>query len=745
MIHVTKRNGEKEPFNIEKVHKIINWAIDGLENVSLSDIEMNAKLSITDGISTRDIHQTLIKSASDLTSIEQPNYQYVAARLLNYALRKEVWGDNESPRLYEHILSCVNKNVYDPLILEKYSESEIHKIGKIVKHNRDDLFTYSGLQQLIDKYLIKNRDTKEFYETPQFCYILISMFGFMNYPKETRLTYIKKFYDAISTFKLSLPTPIVAGVRSKIRQFASCTLFDCGDSLDSIFATATAVGQYSAKRAGIGLNMSQIRPINSFIRNNEVIHTGIIPYLKVFESIVKSTQQNGIRGASCNVNIQFWHPEILDVLVLKDNSGTDDNRVRKLDYTIHLSKLFYERLVANQDVTLFSPFECPELYDSFGLEGFDTNYIARENDSSLKFKVKVNARKLAQVLAKQRYDTGRIYVMNIDTCNSHNPFKDKVDMTNLCCEVVFPVTNINHIDDSEGEIGVCILAAVNMLETKLDEVQEVTDLAVRFLDEIIDYQDYPVLAAERFTRSRRSLGVGLTNLAAFFATNKVQYGSPESLLLLDEYAEHLQFHLLKAGVGLAKEKGRCDKFNHTKYADGWLPIDTANQEARLLTSRANSCDWEGLRAEIATSGLRNSTYTAIMPCESTSVIHNATNGIEPIRELVTYKKAKTGTLKQVVPRVKSAKYYVRAADIKSNDIMNGVSAVLQKWVDMSISTNHYYNPSNYENRNIPVSVIIKDIFNAYKLGIKTLYYANTFDGDNHTESETSCISGACSV
>ncbi len=743
MINVTKRNGEVVPFDIEKVHRVIGWAIDGYTNVSVSDVEMNAKLNLYEGITTEKIHEALIKSASNLISLENPNYQYVAARLLNYSLRKQVWGESEPPRLFDHINYCILNNSYDKDILANYSESEIHKLGKYIKHNRDDSFTYSGLQQLVDKYLIKNRSSGVIYETPQFAYMLIAMIGFQKYPKETRLDYVKKFYDALSLFKLNLPTPIMAGVRSSIRQYASCTLFDCDDSLDSIFATLTGVGHYSAKRAGIGINTGRIRPINSYIRGGEVVHTGIIPYLKCFESVVKSTQQNGIRGASATINIPFWHPEIMDVLVLKNNAGTDENRVRKLDYVIQCSKLLYDRIIRDEEITLFSPHECKDLFDAFGMPEFDALYEKKEKDKSLKFKTKIKAREFAELLAGERFDTARIYIMNIDHCNSHNAFIDKVGMTNLCVEITQPTIPLKSILDELAEIGVCILACINALQTELEEVPNVADLIVRFLDELIDHQDYVVKAAENFTKNRRSLGIGFTNIAALFAHKKVEYGSPESLLLLDEYSEYLQYFLLKASCNLAKEKGPCAKFDRTHYSNGLLPIDTYCKSVDTIVSRDYSLPWDELRDEIQKYGLRNSTLTAQPPTESSSVIQNSTNGIEPIRELISYKKSKTGILTQIAPNIKSHKYYTSAWDIKSNQTLNNVSAVIQKWFDMAISTNHYYNPANFENGNVPRSVIIKDIIHAYKMGVKTLYYSNTNDGE--VEQTSNCTSGACAI
>ena len=522
-MHVAKRNGQSEDYNVEKIHQVVQWATEDLNGVSLSDIEMNANLSLYDGIPTSEIQQILIKSANDLISESNPNYQYSAARLLNMQLRKDVWASGKkSPAFFDFIAVRVDNGVYDPAILEKWSKEDIEKLESYINHSRDDLFTYAGLQQLIDKYLVKNRSTGEIFETPQFAYMLIAMCLFDDVAE------VKKAYDAYSTFKINLPTPIMAGVRTTIKQFASCVLVDVEDDLDSIFSSLHAVGKYTARRAGIGLNMGRIRPINAPIRGGEVIHTGIIPYLKNFESAVKSTSQNGLRGGSATVHVPFWHYEIEDVLVLKNNAGTDDNRVRKLDYSIQFCKLFYERLVANENITLFNPNEVKGLYEAFGdNEKFEELYKKYESARSIKFKKKISARKLCEIFARERLETGRIYSMNIDTANEHGSWDIPVKMSNLCQEIIHPTNPIKDINDSEGEIGICILSALNLLELNSDEdIQKACEVAVNTLESVIDYQDYPVLAGENFTKNRRSLGIGITNLAGFLAKNKMFYGDP---------------------------------------------------------------------------------------------------------------------------------------------------------------------------------------------------------------------------
>ncbi len=740
---VQKRDGSFEDYNVEKIHKVVEWAIKDINNVSWSDIEMNANLSLRDGITTKEIHQILIKSANDLTSTNKPNYQYVASRLLNMSLRKDLWEKYDSPpTLSNHIADNVDSDIYDLDLYSKWSKEDIQKIEKFIDHDRDYLFTYAGLQQMIDKYLIKNRLTGKMYETPQFAYMCIAM-ALFNTVEE-----VKEAYECFSTFKINLPTPIMAGVRTKIKQFASCVLVDVDDDLNSIFSSVHAVGKYTARRAGIGLNVGRVRPINSSIRGGEVIHTGLIPYLKIFESTVKATSQNGIRGGSATVHIPFWHYEIEDVMMLKNNAGTDDNRVRKLDYSIQFNKLFYERLIKNEDITLMSPHETGGLYSSMNNnEDFNKLYEKYENAKYVKMKKKISARKLAEIFAKERLETGRIYVMNIDNANEHGSWDAPVYMSNLCQEILHPTVPISSIDDENGEIGICILSALNLLELESNkDIENACAIAVKSLETIIDYQDYPVKAGENFTKNRRSLGIGITNLAAFLAKHKLKYDDPITLKLVHETMEKIQWHLLNESCKLARLKGSCAKFNETKYSRGLLPIDWYKKTVDELVQPEYTMDWEGLRSRIKEFGLRHSTVTAIMPCESSSVIQNSTNGIEPVRSLMSYKKAKNGVLKQLVPNYASKKnFYTLAWDMSDNKAILNICAVLQKFVDMSISVNLYYNYSHFPDGNIPLSTLIKDQIYGYKFGVKNFYYCNTPDGDGNTEKESNCESGACSI
>ena len=728
-LKVTKRNGSIESIDLDKMHVMVEEACRGLAGVSASQVEMKSGIQFYDGITTAEIQEILIRSASDLIDLDHPNYQYVAARLLLFAVRKQLYGKmKELPTLEQHIIDCVSAEVYDSDIYNKYSQEEIDRAESFIDHDRDFLFTYAGLRQVVDKYLVQDRSSGGVYETPQFMYMMIALTIFAEYPKETRMSYVKRYYDAISRHKINIPTPIMAGVRTPLRQFASCVLVDVDDTLDSIFSSDMAIGRYVAQRAGIGINAGRIRGINSKIRGGEVQHTGVVPFLKKFEATVRCCTQNGIRGGSATVHFPIWHQEIEDILVLKNNKGTEDNRVRKLDYSIQISKLFYERFIKDEEVTLFSPHDVPGLYASFGLPSFDDLYVSYENDPSVPKKT-IKAQELILNLLKERAETGRIYIMNIDHCNSHSSFKDKVEMSNLCQEITLPTYPIQHIDDEYGEIALCILSAINVGKVKSDdELEELCDLSVRGLDELIDYQKYPVRAAELATKARRSLGIGYIGLAHYLAKLGYDYSSQEAWDAVHGLSESFQYYLLKASNQLAKEKGYCENFGRTKYADGILPIDTYKQDVDEISSTPLQHDWETLRASILEHGLRHSTLSAQMPSESSSVVSNATNGIEPPRGFLSIKKSKKGPLKQIVPQYATLKNnYTLLWDMKSNEGYIKIVAMMQKFFDQAISGNWSYNPENYDDNEVPVSVMANDFLTTYKYGWKTSYYQNTYD------------------
>ena len=730
-IKVKKRDGSTESLNLDKIHSMVDCACGGLSGVSPSQVEIQSGIQFYDGITTNEIQEILVRAASDLIDLDFPNYQYVAARLLLFGLYKQVFGNdwkNGFPPVMDHLYYGISTGVYDKELIGLYSAEEWEKIDSYVDHDRDYLFTYAGLRQVVDKYLVQDRSNGNLFETPQYAYMLVAATIFAEYPQATRLSYVKRYYDAISKHKINVPTPILAGVRTPLRQFASCVLVDVDDTLPSIESSDAAIFRYVAQRAGIGINSGRIRGLNSKIRGGEVAHTGVIPFLKKFEATVRSCTQNGIRGGSATVHFPIWHKEIEDIIVLKNNKGTEDNRVRKLDYSIQISKLFYERFIKNESISLFSPHDVPGLSDAFGLPHFDDLYVRYEEDS-LTPKKTVNAQELILDILKERAETGRIYIMNIDHCNEHSSFKDKVWMSNLCQEITLPTKPLQHIDDPEGEIALCILSAINIGKIKHNtELEDLCDLSVRALDELIDYQNYPVKAAQISTENRRSLGIGYIGLAHYLARHGEYYGDPGAWQLVHDLTEAFQYYLLKSSNQLAKEKGKCGYFDRTKYADGILPIDTYKKDVDEIVLHRLNYDWESLRESILAHGLRNSTLSAQMPSESSSVVSNATNGIEPPRGYLSVKKSKKGPLKQIVPQYQSLKNnYTLLWDMPGNTGYINIVAVMQKFFDQAISGNWSYNPEHYENNEVPVSVMAQDLLTTYKLGWKTSYYQNTYD------------------
>jgi ribonucleoside-diphosphate reductase alpha chain len=736
---VVKRDGNIEHLNLDKIHIMVENACDGLAGVSASQVEMQSGIQFYDGITTKEIQEILIRSASDLIDLDSPNYQFVAARLLLFGLYKQVFGASWNqgfPHIFNHLTNGCSKKIYDKELPQLYSEEEWDKINGWIDHDRDFIFTYAGLRQICDKYLVQDRSSNELYETPQYMYMLISATIFAKYPKENRLDYVRRYYNAISKHRINIPTPVMAGVRTPLRQFASCVLVDVDDSLDSIFSSDMAIGRYVAQRAGIGINAGRIRGINSKIRGGEVQHTGVIPFLKKFESTVRCCTQNGIRGGSATVHFPIWHKEIEDIIVLKNNKGTEDNRVRKLDYSIQFSRIFYERFINDEEISLFSPHDAPGLYDAFGTDEFDDLYIKYENDSTIPTK-KISAQELILNILKERAETGRIYIMNIDHCNSHSSFLDKVNMSNLCQEITLPTDPIQHIDDTTGEIALCILSAVNVGKLRnLDELDELCDLSVRSLEELIDYQDYPVISAELATKARRSLGVGYIGLAHYLAKHGLKYDSQETWDMVHELTESFQYNLLKASNSLARERGPCTDYNRTKYFQGLLPIDTYKKDVDEISSVEFKQDWQTLRKSIEEHGLRHSTLSAQMPSESSSVVSNATNGIEPPRGYLSIKKSKKGPLKQIVPQYQTLKNaYTLLWDMPDNTGYINVVAVMQKFFDQGISGNWSYNPSHFNDNEVPTSVMAQDLLRTYKYGWKTSYYQNTYDNKTDETKE----------
>lgn len=753
-IQVTKRDGRKESIDMEKIHRVIHWASQDLKNVSVSQVEINARLAFFEGIKTADIHETIIKSAADLISTDAPDYQYLAARLAIFHLRKKAFQSFNPPPLYAHIKKLTKLGIYDKDILNKYTPAQIKTLDSYINHWRDMRFSYAAVKQLEGKYLVQNRVSGEIYESPQLLYILVGMCLFQEYSPKTRMAIIKRFYDAVSKFKISLPTPIMAGVRTPTRQFSSCVLIEADDDLDSISAAAGAVVKYVSQRAGIGINGGKIRAIGSPIRGGEATHTGCIPFYKHFHTAVKSCSQGGVRGGAATLFYPLWHLEVQDLLVLKNNTGTDENRIRHLDYGVQFNGLMYQRFLADGNISLFSPHDVPGLYDAFfeNQDEFKRLYGQYEQDNSIR-KQTIRARELFAKFMQERANTGRIYLQNVDHCNTHSAFDASVApvrQSNLCMEITLPTKPLYSVQDENGEIALCTLSAVNLgALDSLDELEDVTEIIVRALDSLLDYQDYPIKAAELASKNRRTLGIGVTNLAYYLAKNNCKYSDGSGNQLIHQTFEALQYYALKASNKLANEQGACPLFNETQYAKGILPIDSYKKDIDSFCPNDLNLNWDSLRKDIQATGLRNSTLTALMPCESSSQISNSTNGIEPPRGFVSIKQSKDGILKQIVPDYENLKnQYELLWDIKDNEGYLQLCGIMQKFVDQSISTNTHYDPTQYQDNKVPMKLFLMDLLKAYKYGIKTLYYHTTRDGNgNNTEKQddNACADGVCKL
>lgn len=755
-IQVIKRDGTREFIDLEKIHRVVHWASQDLENISVSQVEINSQLAFFDGIKTEDIHETIIKSAADLISTDVPDYQYLAARLTIFHLRKKAFKSFTPPSLIHHVINLTDLGIYDEDILKKYNKTEFKEFDNYIDHWRDMNFSYAAVKQLEGKYLVQNRVTGEIFESPQFLYMLVGMCLFQEYKGKARLDFVKRFYDATSTFKISLPTPIMSGVRTPTRQFSSCVLIETDDDLDSISASSAAIVKYVSQRAGIGINAGRIRALGSPIRGGEATHTGCIPFFKHFHTAVKSCSQGGVRGGAATLFYPLWHLEVESLLVLKNNTGTDENRIRHLDYGVQFNGLMYQRFLADGDITLFSPNDVPGLYDAFFADQtkFKKLYEKYEKDKTIR-KEKIKARDLFSKFMKERANTGRIYLQNVDHCNTHGAFDANlapIKQSNLCMEITLPTKPLYSVQDENGEVALCTLSAVNLgALDSLDELEDITEIIVRSLDSLLDYQNYPLKAAELTSKNRRTLGIGVTNLAYYLAKNNAKYSDGSGNELIHKTFEALQFYSLKASNKLANDFGACPLFSETQYAKGILPIDSYKKDIDEFCDTKLDLDWDSLRKDIKATGLRNSTLTALMPCESSSQISNSTNGIEPPRGFVSIKQSKDGILKQVVPEYeKLHKKYELLWDIKDNEGYLQLCAIMQKFVDQSISTNTHYDPSQFEGSKVPMKLFLMDLLKAYKYGIKTLYYHTTRDGasddqNNNMSTDDDCEDGACTV
>ena len=748
-VQVVKRDGSKEALDVDKLHKVVFYACDGINGVSPSEVEIKSQIQFYSGISSKEIQETLIKAAADLISEDTPNYQFVGGRLINYALRKEVYDGYQPFRVQELVERNIEKGFYDPELITYYDDEEWDKINSFVNHKRDENLTYVAMEQLRGKYLCQNRVTGQIFETPQMCYVLIAATLFNNYPKETRLQWVKDYYDAISLHDISLPTPVMAGVRTPQRQFSSCVLIETNDSLDSINATSSSIVKYVSQKAGIGIGAGSIRAIGSPIRKGDAYHTGVIPFYKHFQSATKSCSQGGVRGGAATLYYPIWHYEVEDLLVLKNNKGTEDNRVRHMDYGVQFNKLMYERLITGGDITLFSPADVPGLYDAFfaDQDKFRELYETAERNTRLR-KKSIPAAQLFSSFMEERKNTGRIYLQNVDNANDHGSFLPEVApirQSNLCAEIDLPTKPLNDINDPDGEISLCTLSAINWGNVKTPEdFEKACTLAVRGLDALLSYQNYPILAAQLSTEKRRPIGVGIINFAYWMAKHDLSYQdiTPEGLELVDEYAEAWSYYLIKASADLAVDMGSIPGIMETKYGHGITPNQTYKKDLDELVKHKERMDWKGLRKQLKKSGIRNSTLMALMPSETSAQVANATNGIEPPRSLISVKQSKHGVLKQVVPQYFHFKNkYDLLWDQKSPQGYLKIMAVLQKYIDQGISVNTSYNPQFYEDEKIPMSVLLQDLLMFYKYGGKQLYYFNTYDGqgeldiDKMTEEE----------
>lgn len=740
-IQITKRDGRKEPLDLEKLHKVVFWATEGITGVSASEVEIKSHIQFYNGMKTADIQETLIKSAADLITEDTPNYQFVAGRLICYHIRKQVYGQFQPWPIRQLVEKNVTAGFYDAELLTAYNDDEWDRINSFIRHDRDEQLTYAAMEQFRGKYLVQNRVTKELFETPQMAYALIAATLFQHYPRESRMMWVRDYYDAVSTHQVSLPTPVMAGVRTPMRQFSSCVLIETADSLDSINATSASVVKYVSQKAGIGIGGGRIRALGSPIRNGDAYHTGVIPFYKMFQAATRSCSQGGVRNGAATLYYPIWHYEVEDLLVLKNNKGTEDNRVRHMDYGVQFNKVMYERLLTGGDITLFSPHDVPEMYEAFftDVERFRELYETAERNTKLR-KKKLKAIDLFTAFMQERKDTGRIYLQNVDHANTHGSFKPDlapIKMSNLCCEITLPTRPLNDVHDKDGEIALCTLSAINWgVFRDPEDMERACTLAVRGLDALLSYQNYPILAAQIATENRRPLGVGIINLAYWLAKNDLSYSDPRALPEVDRWAQHWSYYLIRASADLAQEFGACPRSAETRYHDGILPVDTYKRDVDELVPHRDLVDWKGLRQQLQKHGIRNSTLMALMPAETSAQISNSTNGVEPPRSYVSIKQSKDGVLKQVVPEYRKLKNkYELLWDQKSPEGYLRIMAILQKYIDQGISVNTSYNPQHFEDEKIPMSDMLKHMIMFYKYGGKQLYYFNTYDGSGEIDAD----------
>ena len=736
MITVVKRSGERVPLDISKIQRQVANACRGIDGVSPSMIEIKAQIELHDGMSTQTIDELLLKAMVNLIDetenpeINNVNYQYVAGRQRVSMLRKEVYGNYEPPKLFDIVKKNVELGMYTKDLLDWYTEDEWNIIDLFIDHDKDQTYTFAAIAQLCEKYLVQNRATNTIYETPQVRYAVAAATAFHNEPKETRLKLVKEYYECASDGHFTLATPVLAGLGTTTKQFSSCVLISSDDTLDSIFAAGEMMAKYASKRAGIGLEIGRIRPLGAPIRNGEIKHTGMIPFLKKWFADLRSCSQGGIRNASCTVTFPIWHYQFEDLIVLKNNQGTEETRVRQMDYSVVVNAMFWNRYKRGETMSLFDPAEVPDLYEAYYRDSaeFEKLYLQYEQDKTKKKKVVSADEIFKNGILKERTDTGRIYLVNIDNVINQGPFDTRLDpiyQSNLCQEILLPTRPFQRIEDPEGRIALCTLGSINWGAFRNpQEMRKACRVLVRSLSNLLQYQDFLSVQSKLANQDFEPLGVGITNLAYWHARKSFKYGEADALAEVKRWMEHQAYYLTEASVELAQERGPCGRSQHTYYGKGVFPWERRKAGVNELTDFTPSLDWEPLRERMKQYGIRNATLMAVAPVESSSVVLNSTNGIEMPMEMISVKESKAGSFVQVVPEYKRLKNrYQLMWDQKDCVDYLKTAAVLAVYIDQSLSTNTFYNPAYFAGGKVPGTLIAKNLMLAYKWGLKTIYYS----------------------
>ena len=749
-IYVTKRNGTKEPLMLEKWQAQVAKICVGIADVSPSMVEIKSQLHFYDGITTQQIDEITLRAVVDLIDVENnrdvghTNYQYVAGKQRLSMLRKDVYGSYAPPRLYDIVMTNVATGLYTPELLEWYTEDEWNRMDDMIDHSKDEQYSYAAIEQLIEKYLVRNRSTKQTYETPQIRYMVAAATVFhKEEPNSARMRYIKEYYNAASDGLFTLATPVLAGLGTPTKQFSSCVLIRSDDNLDSIFASGEMMAKYASKRAGIGLEIGRLRPLGSPIRGGEIMHTGMLPFLKKWFGDLRSCSQGGIRNASATVFYPIWHHQFDDLIVLKNNQGTDETRVRFMDYGVVLSAFFWRRFKNKEQITFFDPNEVPDLYEAFysNTELFEELYVKYEKRKDLRKKTMSAEEVFKSGILKERTDTGRIYLVFVDNVMKQGPFDPEyhtIYQSNLCCEILLPTKSFKRLDDSDGRIALCTLGSINWGAFRNPEdMRRACRILHRSLNNILDYQDFLSIQSKLSNDEIRPLGIGITNLAYWHAKRGFRYGEKDSLAEVKTWMEHLSFYLTEASVELAQERGRCEHSDKTRYGQGIFPWELRAKGVNELANFEPELNWEGLRAMMRSYGVRNATQMAVAPVESSSVVINSTNGIEMPMSLISVKESKAGSFVQVVPEYHKLKNkYQMMWEQKDCDGYLKTAAVIAAYVDQSISTNTFYNPAHFPERKVPTTLIAKNLMQAHYWGLKTFYYSLINKAGSKSQDET---------